>query len=109
MNTDIRVGDDVVAIHDGGRDPDGFPTQAPVAGQRYKITGIYRMPYGLGCQLQGMDHWPYRGYCLYVKPKARIVCYGTVPGWYFRKLEPDTQGSDIWFAKELRKQLAKVV
>jgi hypothetical protein len=78
---DIRVGDAVVAIRNGGHDSDGLPFQRPIAGNVYRITSVYQMRYGLGCTLRGMDPFPYRGYFLYVRS-------GSKKGWYFERLAP---------------------
>jgi len=102
---DLMPGDDMAALHDGGRDPDGLPVQAPVAGQRYKLTGIYRAPYGLGCTLLNMDPYPYRGYFLFITKNQWVRQRNLRPGWYFRKLVQDTEASDGWFAAEFLKQL----
>lgn len=74
------IGDEVVAIRNGGKDRRGRPHDRPVKGEVYRITGIYRMSYGLGCTLEGLDPSPYRGFFL--------VCRGEL---YFRKLVKDTQ------------------
>lgn len=76
----IDVGDEVVALLDGGCDKRGRPYDRPKRGQIYRITGIYEMRYGLGCTLEGLDPRPYRGYFLFVKRQGQ---------WYFRKLAKD--------------------
>lgn len=80
----IRVGDAVVAIMNGGHDREGLPIERPVAGKVYRITSIYEMRYGLGCTLKGMDPFPYRGYFLWVRKGNRVI----TPGWYFDRLAP---------------------
>lgn len=78
-----KVGDVVEAIKNGGFDATGYPRQRPEIGRYYRITSIYKMSYGLGCTLAGMNPAPYKGYFLYVKP-GRL----SVPaGWYFRPIE----------------------
>lgn len=87
----IGVGDDVVAMRDGGADRRGRPYQRPVKGQRYRVTGVYEMAYGLGCTLEGMDHQPYRGYLLFVKNGSKRF----QEGWYFRKLVKDEEPASV--------------
>lgn len=79
----ISVGDVVVAIKPGGHDREGFPLQRPIVGRHYRVTSIYGMRYGLGCTLQGMDPFPYRGYFLHVTKGGQTI----ERGWYFRKVE----------------------
>lgn len=80
------VGDLVVAVKRGGQDRSGLPEIVPQVGMLYRITAIYRMRYGYGCRLEGMDPRPYKGYLLWVTPKH----IGPLePGWYFRKAEPE--------------------
>lgn len=94
----INVGDEVVALLDGGTDRRGCPYDRPRRGQIYRITGIYEMRYGLGCTLEGMDPRPYRGYFLFVKRQGQ---------WYFRKIVRDTapasvEDGDVDILKKLR-------
>jgi hypothetical protein len=77
----MDAGDVVVALEDGGHDKDGFPRQRPLKGRTYRLTGIYTMPYGLGCTLEGLDPFPYRGYFL-------MRAKGKKQRWYFEKLQP---------------------
>lgn len=77
----IGPGSVVVATRDGGRDPDGLPLDIPRAGHRYIVVDTYEMPYGLGCTLEGMDHFPYRGYYLHRRGK------GKSSGWYFKEVD----------------------
>lgn len=79
----IRRGSIVVAMRDGGHDAMGRPWQRPRKGTAYRVRSVYRMRYGLGCTLEGMDHRPFRGYLLYV---ARP--FGDAEtGWYFKEVE----------------------
>lgn len=94
----IGVGDEVLAIRPGLVGPLG-PKDVPVFGQRYRVTAVYKMKYGLGCRLAGMDHSPYNGFALFVsKPFARDVGRG----WYFVKVEPAPA------AKQKKKKKEKV-
>lgn len=80
----IKIGDVVKCVRPAGVDDNLEPAIRPVLGEVYTITGLYRMNYGVGCRLEGLDPKPYKGYLLYVrKPVA-----GTdmIPGWYFKKL-----------------------
>lgn len=80
----LKVGDLVVAIKRGGQDKRGLPERVPQVGMVYRITGIYRMAYGAGCTLEGMDPRPYKGFFLYVDS----LCVPIIKrGWYFRKAE----------------------
>lgn len=92
---EIDVGDVVVALRDGGHDKDGFPRERPIKGRLYRITGIYTMPYGLGCTLLGMDPFPYRGFFLLRETKRG----GLVP--YFEKVQP----ADAEFTRAMRNLL----
>lgn len=92
----MNVGDLVVATLDGGHDPSGFPRERPVARRYYRIAGVYEMPYGLGCTLEGMDPFPYKGYFLMRRVRTRK---GTVERWYFAPVER----ADREFTKALRK------
>ena len=82
MKSPIEVGSAVVATRDGGHDAAGLPKVRPIAGRTYRVTGIYRMSYGLGCTLQGMSAAPYRGYLLFVKSGHKVM----LPGWYFKPI-----------------------
>lgn len=82
----------MVATRDGGHDKDGFPFQRPIAGRVYRITGIYEERYGLGCTLQDMDPFPYKGYFLFRTGK------GQLSGWYFKKME----AADADFSEAIR-------
>lgn len=101
---DINVGDVVVAIKPGGHDREGLPVQRPIVGRHYRITSIYGMRYGLGCTLQNMDPFPYRGYFLYVKRPTRLID----GGWYFRKVEvADTEFTETLYELLRSKSHAK--
>lgn len=89
----IGAGDLVVAVRDGGHDKYGFPRERPLAGRVYRVTSVYSMSYGLGCTLEGMDPFPYRGYFLYVENAPR-----TRRGWYFKRMEP----ADAEFTQMMR-------
>jgi hypothetical protein len=85
----IGVGDIVICIQAQGNPPKELPQLAkrniPVFGRKYVVTGVYRMKYGLGCTLEGLDPNPYRGYLLFVHdPFAKNVARG----WYYAKVEP---------------------
>lgn len=82
----ISEGDKVVAIKKAQQDRKGLPLQVPTVGSYYVVSRVYKMRYGLGCQLEGLDHRPYRGYLLYVeKPSFKTWELG----WYFEKLETE--------------------
>ena len=72
----------MIAVKDGAHDQYGLPLQRPVAGAQYKVTGTYEMPYGLGCTLEGMNPWPYRGYILHKRSKKNPDGI-----WYFQEIE----------------------
>jgi hypothetical protein len=95
----ISVGDVVVATKDGGHDSAGFPVQRPIAGKTYRVTGIYKMKYGLGCTLQGMDPAPYNGYFLFVKRRGKTV----QDGWYFSPI-PQADDDFIEFMREISRR-----
>lgn len=85
----IGVGDTVICIQGQGNPPKHLPQlkpgNIPVFGQKYLITGIYKMKYGLGCTLEGLNPRPYRGYLLFVhEPFAKNIARG----WYYAKVEP---------------------
>lgn len=80
----ITEGDWVEARYPGGRDREGLPVQIPLKSRLYRIKSIYERAYGLGCTLESMDPWPYKGYLLFVLPEVRKL--GRT-GWYFRKAE----------------------
>jgi hypothetical protein len=82
----LRVGDLVIATRNGGHDKDNLPVERPVAGRAYRIVGIYKMKYGYGCRLEGLDPHPYRGYFLFVNST------GAIGGWYFKKVEKADEG-----------------
>lgn len=82
----IGVGDAVMAIKMPGVDTVGNPVQRPVFGQTYTVTAIYRMRYGLGCRLAGLDPRPYNGYLLFVHDP--LPGTDMERGWYFAKVEP---------------------
>lgn len=86
----INIGDVVVATRNGGHDARGLPAQRPVKGQTYRITDIYEMRYGLGCELEGLDPRPYNGYFLYVESRVR----GPKRGWYFKREEDQCHEPD---------------
>jgi len=67
----VRTGDLVVALIPGDRDPQGRPHCAPRKGELCRVTDIYPMWYGLGCQLEGKDPSPYRGFKLWEKARVR--------------------------------------
>lgn len=99
---EIRVGDTVVATMHGGHDSAGLPRERPVAGRAYRVLGIYRVRYGLGCRLEGMDPFPYKGYFLFVSPRYVRRGMRIQPGWYFTKVEK----ADAEFTEQLRKAIA---
>lgn len=81
-----KVGDLVVAIKRGGQDSQGLPDIVPQVGMLYRITSIYRMRYGYGCTLEGLDPRPYKGFLLWVSGRH----IGPLKqGWYFRKVTPE--------------------
>lgn len=67
----VRTGDLVVALRPGDRDPQGRPHSAPRKGELCRVTDIYPMWYGLGCQLEGKDPGPYRGFKLWERAGVR--------------------------------------
>lgn len=79
----LKAGDKVVAIMVAGRDRHGLPLQVPVIGQPYTITEVYAGLYGLGCNLEGLDPWPYQGYLLRVDRKWKRA----KRGWHFMRKE----------------------
>lgn len=99
---EIRAGDMVVATKNGGHDSSGMPYERPIAGRAYRVLGVYQMRYGLGCRLEGMDPWPYKGYFLYVHPRYVRSRMRAEPGWYFTRLEK----ADADFTRQLREVLA---
>lgn len=100
----IQVGDPVIAVQAGGRDPNGIPFQCPEVGKIYRVTGIYQTKYGYGCELDGMDPGPYRGYLLYVRDDKLVTFHRRriKPGWYFRRLEKASK--DIFSLAEKSKE-----
>lgn len=90
------VGEVVVAMRDGGHDNDGFPRERPLAGRTYRVTGIYEMPYGYGCTLDGMDPFPYQGYFLFRKGR-KDGKFSKLAGWYFKPMEV----AEEWFSEFL--------
>lgn len=79
----IGAGDTVVCIGEAGTQcEDG---NRPEIGEVYTITSIYEQFYGIGCTLEGMDPFPFKGYLLFVD---RPFALDMARGWYFRKLEP---------------------
>jgi hypothetical protein len=67
----VRTGDLVIALRDGDKDPQGYPHSAPRKGELCRVTDVYPMWYGLGCQLEGKDSGPYRGFKLWEKAGVR--------------------------------------
>lgn len=84
----IGPGDTVVALLTGGRSDDGLPFVVPVAGEVYTITSVYEAKYGLGCTLEGLDPYPFKGFFLAVRPGIRMAGRPIPGGWYFQKLQP---------------------
>lgn len=82
----FKPGDIVTPIRPPAHDKVGQPWQRPRQGEVYTITATYRMKYGIGCQLEGMNPSPYKGYLLYVRPGQTMI--KAREGWYFRKVEP---------------------
>lgn len=84
----IKIGDVVVAIHDGGVSPRG-PKDVPIKGRAYRIKNLEHACYGVRCQLEDMDPAPYKGYFFYVQPACSVMCFGRpIPdGYYFQKME----------------------
>lgn len=82
----IRVGDHVVCVKPAGVDDNLEPRERPIVGEVYTITKLYAMSYGMGCQLEGLNPAPYRGYLFYVGRKPRNTDMEL--GWYFQPL-PD--------------------
>lgn len=80
----INVGDEVICIQTQKMPPNRI--DLPKLGKTYTVTGIYSMPYGLGCNLQGMSATPYRGYFLKVEKKWPPTNHAAV-GWYFALVE----------------------
>ena len=82
----IGVGDTVQCTQRPGMDDHGRPFEQPVVGEIYTVTSIYRINYGLGCTLEGLNPKPYRGYILCMQNNRR---FPDMPlGWYFKKLVP---------------------
>lgn len=79
----FKEGDLVVATRSGGQDEIGQPVERPYKGRLYRITDIYEMNYGLGCRLEGLDPYPYKGYFLCRRNKRGEEV------WYFRHAEAD--------------------
>lgn len=93
----VRVGDMVIALRDGERDPmRGLPIACPRKGGVYRVTDIYPMWYGLGCQLEGLNPTPYKGYFLWKRGRALDRAKGRS---YFRKIEANDALLERLFAK----------
>lgn len=100
----LKVGDEVICVQSPGCPPPHYPPiesgDLPVIGRRYTLSRIYRMRYGLGCGLRGMDASPYRGWLLFVdRPFAPNVA----KGWYFVKVEkpkPKSETRVVWDPNE---------
>jgi len=80
----IRVGDEVVCVQPAGVDDNCEPQIRPVVGEVYTVTSVYRAFYGLGCQLEGLNPRPYKGYLLKVVDNLKLADASL--GWYFQKL-----------------------
>ena len=87
----IGVGDEVVCIRAAGCDDNCDPQIRPVVGEVYTVSAIYHMFYGLGCRLEGLNPWPYKGYLMRVDDNSKLS--DAELGWYFEKLQKlDTKG-----------------
>lgn len=97
----FKEGDLVVATKNGGQDEIGQPVERPYRGQLYRITEIYEMNYGLGCRLEGLDPYPYKGYFLCRRNKRGEEV------WYFRHAEAEPEPEVKVTLKELLEQSIK--
>ena len=103
MSSKSGVGDLVVALRPGGQDARRRPKRVPEPGGIYRITSVYRMAYGLGCTLEGMNPAPYRGFFLFVER-------GRNKGWYFRKTQQDSKPAEEgWLNKLLKEKTHELV
>jgi hypothetical protein len=94
----VRTGDMVIALRDGDRDPSThLPRVIPRKGGVYRVTDIYPMWYGLGCQLEGMDPSPFRGYILWRRARSLDRVRGRS---YFRRIEADDELLQKLFAAQ---------
>lgn len=84
----IDDGDIVVATRKGSQDARGLPANIPAKGKTYRVKRVYPMPYGLGCEIEGLNPFPYRGFLLYVSPSRASKWKKIGPdGWFFEKVE----------------------
>lgn len=84
----IKPGDLVQCVKPPELAPDGLPLSAPKVGGYYRVTATYLAYYGLGCRLQGLDPYPFMGYCLFVDDSRRSRKIFKSKGWYFKKVNP---------------------
>ncbi len=98
----IEDGDIVVVTRNGSQDAEGLPRSIPIEGKTYRIKHVYPMPYGLGCEISGLNPWPYRGFLLYVSPSRSKKWKNIGPeGWFFAKVEKADEGfMESIFSKE---------
>lgn len=83
----IRVGDVVQCVKPAEKSEDGLPSKVPEVGKIYRITGVYLCRYGLGCTLEGLDPYPFRGFCFYVEDTRFNRRHFKSVGRFFEKVQ----------------------
>lgn len=79
----ISAGDKVICLLPPAVSPSGLPEQLPRIGQRYTLVETYSAPYGIGCKLEELDAFPYKGYVFWAFPENALSVAG---GWYFSRI-----------------------
>lgn len=102
----VRVGDRVIALRDGERDLSrGLSVACPRRGGVYRIPDIYPMWYDLGCQLEGLNPTPFKGYFLWKRGRTLDRHKGRS---YSRRIEANDALLERLFAKTKGKDRKRV-